>query len=163
MVIKPTFQSTKLGKIGGSEMIMSHGDRLLKWYPEKQVQCPLCEECPDSHEHLFFECPYSTLIWQDMKKRIKKDEWSDKWKEILFDISEMPCNNNIMSIMRRLVLAACVYYIWTERNKRIFSNEKKDYKEVLKDIISNIRFKMASLTVKDSNMVNEVYKQWKSP
>ena len=75
----------------------------------------------------------------------------------------MPCNNNIMSIMRRLVHAACVYYIWTERNKRIFSNEKKDYKEVLKDIINNIRFKMASLTVKESNMVIEVYKQWQVP
>ena len=138
-------------------------DRLLKWYPGKQVQCPLCELCPDSHEHLFFECSYSALIWKDLKKRIKKEAWFDRWKEIMEDLITLPCNNNIMSILRRLVIAASIYYIWSERNRRLFSDEKKSYKEVLKEIINNIIFKLACFTVKGSYMVYEVYNQWQVP
>ena len=46
-----------------------------------------------------------------MKKRIKKEEWTDNWKEIIDDMVRMPCNKIIMSVLRRVVLAACVYYI----------------------------------------------------
>ena len=31
---------------------LSTQDRLLKWYPGKQAQCPLCELCTDSHSHM---------------------------------------------------------------------------------------------------------------
>ncbi|GKC90735.1 RNA-directed DNA polymerase, eukaryota, reverse transcriptase zinc-binding domain protein [Tanacetum coccineum] len=31
---------------------LSTHDRLLKWYPDKVVVCPLYEECPDSQKHL---------------------------------------------------------------------------------------------------------------
>ncbi|PWA81221.1 ATP-dependent metalloprotease FtsH [Artemisia annua] len=96
-------------------------------------------------------------------KRIKKEAWSDRWKDIMEDLITPPCNNNIMSIVKKLVLAACVYYIWNERNRRLFRDEKKSYKEVLKEIINNIRFKMACFSVKGSSMVNGVYNQWQVP
>nr|GEV45520.1 reverse transcriptase domain-containing protein [Tanacetum cinerariifolium] len=29
--------------------------------------CPLCDGPPDSHDHLFYDCPYSTRVWNDVK------------------------------------------------------------------------------------------------
>lgn len=65
-----------------------------------------------------------------------------------------------MSILRRIVLAACVYYVWNERNKRLFANEKRDYKVLLTVIVNNIRLKLASLKVKKSAKIDEVSKRW---
>ncbi|GKA89031.1 hypothetical protein Tco_0810843 [Tanacetum coccineum] len=62
----------------------------------------------------------------------------------------MACNKSIMTILRRIVFAASVYYIWNERNKRLFGNEKRSQNEVLLTIINNIRMKLASLKVKNS-------------
>ena len=68
-----------------------------------------------------------------------------------------------MSVLGRIVVAACVYYIWCERNKRLFSGEKRSYKEVKKAILNNVRFKLACLTVKESKKAADVYDQWQVP
>ncbi|GJU96723.1 hypothetical protein Tco_1321479 [Tanacetum coccineum] len=53
----------------------------------------------------------------------------------------------------------CIY-IWNERNKRPLGNEKRSYEEVLMMIINNVRMKLASLTVKSSNKVDDVSRTW---
>ena len=142
---------------------LSTQDRLLKWYPERQASFPLCNFCPDSHEHLFFECSFSAKIWNAMKKMINKEHWDGNWDNILNKMVSMPCNNSIMSILRRLVFAACIYFIRNERNKRVFSDEKKSCQEILKTIVHHVRMRLASLTVKRSPMVVMVYNQWHVP
>ncbi|GJT70964.1 ribonuclease H-like domain-containing protein [Tanacetum coccineum] len=52
--------------------------------------------------------------------------------------------------LRRVVLAACVYYIWDERNKRLFGNQKRNHEALMQLIINNIRMKLVSLKVKNS-------------
>ncbi|GJS49209.1 hypothetical protein Tco_0599330 [Tanacetum coccineum] len=32
--------------------------------------CPLCEATPDSHEHLFFICPFANSVWSRMKVKV---------------------------------------------------------------------------------------------
>ncbi|GJY18405.1 reverse transcriptase domain-containing protein [Tanacetum coccineum] len=32
------------------------------------VVCPLCETQPDSHEHLFFDCPFSQQVWSRVQQ-----------------------------------------------------------------------------------------------
>ena len=98
-----------------------------------------------------------------MKKMINKEHWDGKWDNILNKMVSMPCNNSIMSILRRLVFAACIYFIWNERNKRVFSDEKKSCQEILKTIVHHVRMRLASLTVKRSPMVVMVYNQWNVP
>ena len=131
-------------------------DRLVKWYPGKQVSCPLCETCPDSVTHVFFEWPFSNKIWRELKKKSQQEELSNNWNEILNGLISKLCNKSIMSILRRIVLAACVYYVWNERNKRLFANEKRDYKVLLTVIVNNIRLKLASKSAK----IDEVSKRW---
>nr|GEX47182.1 reverse transcriptase domain-containing protein [Tanacetum cinerariifolium] len=45
-------------------------DALSSWdvAASRTVVCPHCETQPDSHEHLFFDCPFSHQIWSRVKQ-----------------------------------------------------------------------------------------------
>ncbi|GJS58909.1 RNA-directed DNA polymerase, eukaryota, reverse transcriptase zinc-binding domain protein [Tanacetum coccineum] len=60
-----------------------------------------------------------------------------------------------------LDLAATVYCIWNERTKRLFAQEVKDWDAVLKDIISTVRFKLASVKVKSSKQLISIGEIWR--
>ncbi|KAJ0855829.1 putative RNA-directed DNA polymerase transcription factor bZIP family [Helianthus annuus] len=42
-------------------------DRLLNWGYEGELKCALCNRCPDSHNHLFFECEVALAVWKRCK------------------------------------------------------------------------------------------------
>ena len=94
-------------------------DRIAKWYPRRVLQCSLCGSCPDSVDHLFFDCQYTRGIWETMKKMMNLEQMTNNWDEIMDVFMSLPSNRSIMSIVRRVVIAACIYYIWNERNKRL--------------------------------------------
>ncbi|GJW57089.1 RNA-directed DNA polymerase, eukaryota, reverse transcriptase zinc-binding domain protein [Tanacetum coccineum] len=82
-------------------------DRLLKWYPGKEVE------------------EITKLIPQNQNT-------SYDWEEIVAQASRWPKNKPVMSVIKRINLVASVYCIWNERNKRMFTNEVKDWKLCLK-------------------------------
>ncbi|GJT61235.1 hypothetical protein Tco_1004768 [Tanacetum coccineum] len=101
-----------------------------------------------------------TKIRNKLKSKVILGDVTNEWDAILTRMTTMACNNSIMSVLRTIVIASRVYNIWNERNKRLFENEKRSYGEVLLMIINNVRMKLASLTVKSSNTVDEVSKTW---
>jgi hypothetical protein len=81
-----------------------------------------------------------------LKKNMESDEsknqaMTDKRSEILEKLVELPCNKSIMSIVRRIVVAACVCYICNERNTRMFANERRDSQELMTMITNSVRMK----------------------
>lgn len=135
-------------------------DRLAKWYPDRQMVYSLCEACPDSINHLFFECPFSYKVWYEFKKKSEQNTMPDKWDDIVRCMMSQRFNKSIKSMLRRIGLAACVYYIWNERNKRMFTNEKQDVEAVTKTIVNHLRLKLSSLHVKETIQVADVCKKW---
>ncbi|GJS95855.1 reverse transcriptase zinc-binding domain-containing protein [Tanacetum coccineum] len=109
---------------------LSTQERLMKWYPEKQLRCSLCGTCLDSLNHLFFECQYSNKIWSLMKKKSSSETLPDKWEDILATMTQLKHNRSIKSVLRRIIIVACVYFIWNERNKRLFTNDKRDINDL---------------------------------
>ncbi|GJS57687.1 RNA-directed DNA polymerase, eukaryota, reverse transcriptase zinc-binding domain protein [Tanacetum coccineum] len=59
----------------------------------------------------------------------------------------------------RLSLAASVYLIWQERNRRIFKDEKRNVDELFSIFKDTIRLRLMSLKVKDSCAVRTVQKE----
>nr|GEU91504.1 ribonuclease H-like domain-containing protein [Tanacetum cinerariifolium] len=59
----------------------------------------------------------------------------------------------------RLSLAASVYLIWQERNRRIFKEEKRSTKELFSIFKDTIKLRLMSLKVKDSCAVRGVQKR----
>ncbi|GJU02352.1 RNA-directed DNA polymerase, eukaryota, reverse transcriptase zinc-binding domain protein [Tanacetum coccineum] len=114
-------------------------DRIAIWKPNDIIQCVFCKKCLDSIEHLFFSCNFSKEVWREMQKTLNVNmafSWGNTVEELL------------------------VYYIWQERNKRIFKEDRRDEKTMVQIIKEAIRLKLAGLEVKDSRTIKEVEDRW---
>ncbi|GJR60285.1 reverse transcriptase zinc-binding domain-containing protein [Tanacetum coccineum] len=113
-------------------------DRVLVWKPNEIMKCAMCQLCPDSHEHLFFKCTYTHKVWTSMQRLLNR-KYSDNWRNVIEEMSKLPANNNVWSILRRRVCDAVVYFLWQERNARLFKKLNRDEETLLKIIKETIR------------------------
>nr|GEW19699.1 RNA-directed DNA polymerase, eukaryota, reverse transcriptase zinc-binding domain protein [Tanacetum cinerariifolium] len=78
-----------------------------------------------------------SIVHQDLSRQSSITPW---WKlSVLQGMIGAGNGNNINSILRRLLLVACVYHIWEERNNRIFKDSMKSSEEVFKGIVEVIK------------------------
>lgn len=98
-------------------------DKLLKWYPNKSLQCPMCKTVEDSHDHLFFQCKYSEVVWNEIKNMARINYRAGNWDSWVNELSCLQNNTSIWNVIKKLCFAASVYHIWQERNCRIFRQE----------------------------------------
>nr|GEU75166.1 retrovirus-related Pol polyprotein from transposon TNT 1-94 [Tanacetum cinerariifolium] len=77
------------------------------------------------------------------------------WNDIIQALTDAGNSNNITSVVRRLVLAANVYNIWSESNRRI--DEKRSGEEVFKSIIDVVKNKPFGLVVKDKIRIKSMH------
>ncbi|GKB16864.1 hypothetical protein Tco_0850787, partial [Tanacetum coccineum] len=64
--------------------------------------------------------------------------------------------NSIKSVLQRISLASAIYYIWNERNNRIFTQEQKDTQCLFNAIEEIIKLQLLNLKVKRSVAVLKV-------
>ncbi|GJW44129.1 hypothetical protein Tco_0072928 [Tanacetum coccineum] len=76
--------------------------------------------------------------------------------EFMVDMVASPANNSIGSVLNRVILATTVDYIWQERNRRVFTQEKRDEQIMINTITDNIRMQLISFRVKNSIQIKKV-------
>ncbi|GJV61287.1 putative RNA-directed DNA polymerase [Tanacetum coccineum] len=140
-------------------------DRLSSWDVNGSLamSCPLCESQPDSHEHLFFECSFSMQVWRHMRDLVGLSHVQPSLDMIVKFLIPMAKRRTSKSVASKLVIAASVYYIWHERNDRLFNNSKRSVDQVLKNIMSSIRLKLMSCRFKKSKAGMDLLKRWNLP
>ncbi|PWA52120.1 reverse transcriptase zinc-binding domain-containing protein [Artemisia annua] len=135
-------------------------DMIKRWGSYDMMVCSLCMKNSDSHDHLFFECDFSSQLWNYMQLKLGIKRIEQSWVRNVEILAEMYNGNSIGSVLRRISLAACVYFIWQERNFRLFRGISRKWEEVLKTIIDTIRLRTMSLHYKPSLAVSKVEEQW---
>lgn len=98
----------------------------------------------DSHSHLFFYCNFPKEVWEIMKVKVKlkhKPGHVQIIQELQFSLKKKSIDNFI----RKIALAASIYHIWNERNKRLFGKKRNFVDGVVKNIMEDIRLKIFSL------------------
>ena len=138
-------------------------DKLRFWEAYPNLSCGFCHNGPDSHDHLFFECPYPNQVWNGLKPKLNLSMIPDKWTDIIRVIQQATRGKTVWSIIRRLVLAGTVYHIWQERNYRIFKNKRRTYDMVVKTISDDVRSRLLSLMFKPSPNVDRARHVWNLP
>ncbi|GJQ95758.1 putative RNA-directed DNA polymerase [Tanacetum coccineum] len=103
-------------------------DRLRQWGVGNNVnlnvlRCSLCNLHPDSHDHLFFECSFSSKVWSIVRKAAEMPSISLIWNDII------KCNN------------------------RIHSKPSRNEDQVAKIIVEMVRLKLASINFKNKERV----------
>ncbi|GKA80680.1 RNA-directed DNA polymerase, eukaryota, reverse transcriptase zinc-binding domain protein [Tanacetum coccineum] len=136
-------------------------DTMKTWESNDNKVCAFCNNVPDSHNHLFFSCEFPKKIWNRMKCLVRLDHAPNKWQDLVIFMTFRPVNKSIWSILQRLVLGACVYYIWQERNLRIFQRKSRALEDVFNHIKDVVRLRIMSPNVNASFQVHEAAAIWK--
>ncbi|GJR30422.1 auxin efflux carrier [Tanacetum coccineum] len=130
-------------------------DRICSWDVSNSLAStyPLCEAILDSHEHLFFMCPFLNDVWNHMKWLAGLDRVSHDIYKIIayFDVNARRRSSHI--VIAKLVVAASAYFIWQERNWRLFKKTKRTVNQVIECIYSAVRLKLLSCLFKRSKEV----------
>ncbi|GJS50261.1 hypothetical protein Tco_0600382 [Tanacetum coccineum] len=83
--------------------------------------------------------------------------------EIISGISIRKANNTLWSIIQRLVLGAAIYFIWRERNFRLFRNMERSNDAVFDNIVDTVRLKLLGLNIKRSVKSDTAAAIWRLP
>nr|GEX24019.1 hypothetical protein [Tanacetum cinerariifolium] len=141
-------------------------DNLMSWDMSSLVavnSCLLCSSLPDSHEHLFFECTFSRQVWTHMSKMAGCTSLHLNVYDMVCSIIPSAKRRTSDSIIIKLVMAASTYFIWQERNERLFNNNKQTVAQVIEYITASIRLKLISCHFKRSNRGLALLRRLKIP
>ncbi|GJV16116.1 putative RNA-directed DNA polymerase [Tanacetum coccineum] len=123
--------------------------------------CPLCDTQPDSHDHLFFECRFSSRIWEHLKSFTGIPNLPSDLNAIVDYLSPLAKMRSIISVVCKLVFAASCYYIWQERNCRLFKKTKRTQVQIIEMIKTNVRLKLLTCSFKLTSNVQMLANIWK--
>ncbi|GJS59024.1 hypothetical protein Tco_0653808, partial [Tanacetum coccineum] len=140
-------------------------DMLRSWDLSSSLNagsCLLCSSQPDSHEHLFFECTFSKQVWAHMSQLAGCSLPSNVY-DVVNSIIPFANRRTSMSIVTKLILAASTYFIWQERNERLFNNQHRSANQVIECISASIRLKLISCRFKRSTGSLALLRRWKLP
>ncbi|GJY45516.1 hypothetical protein Tco_0434579 [Tanacetum coccineum] len=124
------------------------------------VTCSLCESQHDSHEHLFFECSFSQQVWNQVKGVAGLASSNASIYDTIDDIIPFAARKTSKSVIAKLVVAATSYFIWQERNGRLFKNKKRTVNQVVDCIMNTVRLKLMSCRLKKSRSACDIVKAW---
>ncbi|KAJ9561653.1 hypothetical protein OSB04_006813 [Centaurea solstitialis] len=127
-------------------------DRMLSWKEvPPDMKCSLCLEVGDSHTHLFFQCRFAHEVWSRVMNAVDWLNFPADWDSILVALDDDGSKPKRM--IHRLALSACVYEIWKERNKRLFTDEKRTTQQIIRHVLETIRLREAWKTRNKPNVV----------
>ncbi|KAJ9536666.1 hypothetical protein OSB04_un000139 [Centaurea solstitialis] len=117
-------------------------DRVALWKEEPpDLLCVFCGLTSDSHNHLFFECPFSRQVWLQVMDKVHWIGFPCSWNAIVDAISDHQTSPK--GLQHRLALAATVYTIWCERNHRMFAEISKPIPHLVQTIMTAVLDRMA--------------------
>ncbi|XP_022003151.1 uncharacterized protein LOC110900574 [Helianthus annuus] len=140
-------------------------DKMLVWNQVRRKSmnmmcCLLCYKNIDSHGHLFFECEYSAQVWCKVRSHADMENIPPIWNNILSDMLQRRSSKLIANVVAKLCVAAAAYYIWRERNKRLFHNHARPPDMLAQEIIATVRYKLMGMKFKTSAQVTRMLDKW---
>ncbi|XP_018487780.1 uncharacterized protein LOC108858328 [Raphanus sativus] len=123
---------------------LSTMDRISKWDCGVDETCVLCKSEKESRNHLFFECDYSSKVWEHLTKGILVSDYTNDWLRILTIISSDHMERKKVFCLR-YAFQATIHVIWRERNKRRHDEKPLPVGAVSRMIDKGIRNKLSIL------------------
>nr|GEV28402.1 RNA-directed DNA polymerase, eukaryota, reverse transcriptase zinc-binding domain protein [Tanacetum cinerariifolium] len=103
---------------------------------------------PDSHDHLFFECMFSLQVWEHLKPFTSMSDIPSDLNSIVDFLIPLAKMWSARSVITKLVFVVSCYFIWQERNDRLFAKKKRSQDQVIDIIKSIIRLKLLTCRFK---------------
>ncbi|XP_021975495.1 uncharacterized protein LOC110870622 [Helianthus annuus] len=110
--------------------------------------CSLCSLGPDSHEHLFFECTYGSQVWNGVKDIVGLTSVDNSWDMIFSHLVQVANSKNAMHVISKLVVSVAGYFVWQERNLRLFTSKKRSAARLVDIILATVQMKLHTMRFK---------------
>lgn len=117
-------------------------DNLTKKNWPCNAQCPLCDQEPETIDHISLNCAFAKQVWleirnwQNVELLMQEDSGSDLetwWNKRLSGIPKEEKRR------RATIIIYTMWGLWNERNRRTFQHRAADPKEVLMLIKEEMR------------------------
>ncbi|GJZ05809.1 hypothetical protein Tco_0539602 [Tanacetum coccineum] len=103
-------------------------------------------------------------VWDSIRPRSIEVDWfhvsAHDIVAFLIPVAKM---KSIRSVVCKLVFSAACYFLWQERNYRIFKKKKRSKDKILELIKSNVRLKLLTCSFKKTPNVQMLAHIWKLP
>ncbi|GJT36298.1 putative ribonuclease H-like domain-containing protein [Tanacetum coccineum] len=110
-------------------------DKLKPWDVDSQtdltqLRCSLCGFQRDSHDHLFFECSFSSKVWKYIHNLAGMELVPPILDDIVQWFQPMANKYSFKNVVGKMIFAAASYYIWIKHNNRLFKNTRRSPEEI---------------------------------
>ncbi|KAK4421948.1 hypothetical protein Salat_2145500 [Sesamum alatum] len=96
-------------------------DRLA--FLQEDLTCSLCINTNETAKHLFFECPFSTCVWSDIRQWLGINRRMSTILSVVKRLKKEKTGSSVQNKARLLALACTVYSLWRHRNEVIFEGK----------------------------------------
>ena len=118
-------------------------DRLVLFGTKIVSSCSFCQGDED-HNHLFFNCPFTSQVWSQVLSYLNFN-WAprswDNWVNHMTTIK----GKTLRTLISKLAFISTVYHIWIERNFCKFQNKACPISVVVSKIYYLVRGRLLSL------------------
>ncbi|XP_022008341.1 uncharacterized protein LOC110907684 [Helianthus annuus] len=122
--------------------------------------CLLCYADNDSHSHLFFECKFSSQVWSIIRQKVGMDNVNHNWENIVSCLLVHAKSKSAANYVSRILVAATAYFIWQERNARLFKNQLRPPETICAIIFNTVRYKLMGVKLKKTDNVRRLLGEW---
>ncbi|KAL0408399.1 UNVERIFIED_CONTAM: hypothetical protein Sradi_1774300 [Sesamum radiatum] len=110
------------------------------WLQHMGTSCVLCQDgIPETHEHLLFTCSFAVECLQTIRGDVSFHWPYNNWPLVIQWTSRRWRGKHVVNTSLRALLAALVYHLWQERNRRIFQHSMRTPIDIARTVVSDIR------------------------
>nr|GEY79048.1 hypothetical protein [Tanacetum cinerariifolium] len=106
------------------------------------------------------KCDFAKTVWKEICKFSYKFGDQFKLVDLCRELTGRNTESKFGMAVDKLLVAATVYYVWQERNRRLFSQEKRTVEILCNQIKECVKSKLMSLHVKESKCVSVMIRKW---
>ncbi|CAN1782833.1 hypothetical protein LINPERHAP1_LOCUS16042 [Linum perenne] len=101
-------------------------------------RCALCKRDLESVDHLFIHCPFAYAIWDRVSSKLSMfGPRNNSVRDLLEAWKGMNCTPTFAEASK-VVIHGVFWYIWLERNARVFNDVRFSVTQVVARILFNI-------------------------
>lgn len=134
-------------------------DRVSRWDQNLDTACILCKNAPETRNHLFFQCSFSSMIWEQLAKGILCSSYTEDWDELVEVISSATMEKKKLFCLR-YAFQAVLYAVWRERNRRKHGESAMPSQVLIRLTDKAVRNKLSLLQSKGVKGFNGSLQLW---
>nr|GEU63052.1 hypothetical protein [Tanacetum cinerariifolium] len=114
-------------------------------------------------QRLPFECNYSSHVWNSVKVLTGKSNIPNELDLIVDSMITKDAAKSFSTTASKLLFAASCYFIWQERNSRLFKKTKRTHDQLVTTLKYTVRLKLLTCSFVWNSKDQELVDIWKLP